>query len=172
MTRIFVSDIKNGMKIISRFVVKGKKMNPFKGKPGYFMTLFLADRTGQIEAKMWEKAEDANLFINPGDLLEIKGSVLEYNGALQVTISSYRVCPDSEFNPADFLPSSPRDTAEMLVELKGLVDSIKNNYLKKLLTSFFEDEDWLRGFCIAPAAKANHQAYLGGLLEHTLNVSR
>ncbi|MFZ5643435.1 MAG: 3'-5' exoribonuclease YhaM family protein [Bacillota bacterium] len=172
MSRISISDIKSGMKLVSRFIIKGKKLTPFKGKQGHFLTLTLGDGTGQVEAKVWEKAEEANGLVNAGDLVEIKGSVLEYNGALQINIVNMRVCPESEFDPREFLPSSPRDVGEMLAELTGMIDSIENVHLKSLLLNFFNDKDWERDFCVAPAAKANHQAYLGGLLEHTLNISR
>ncbi|KJS01578.1 MAG: hypothetical protein VR68_04730 [Peptococcaceae bacterium BRH_c4a] len=172
MSRVNVADIKSGMKFVSKFILKGKRLNPYKGKPGHFLTLFLGDSTGQVEAKIWEKAEDAFVMINTGDLLEIKGNANEYNGAIQINISSYRVCSENEYNPRDFLPSSPRDTGEMLAELRGMVDSVKNRHLRKLLLCFFEDEKWVADFCTIPAAKANHQAYLGGLLEHTLNVAR
>ncbi|HBV96408.1 MAG: hypothetical protein JL50_14195 [Peptococcaceae bacterium BICA1-7] len=172
MARVNVCDIKNGMKIVSKYVVNDKKLISFKGKPGHFLALILADSTGRIEGKIWERAEDGNALINTGDLLEIKGGVIEYNGVLQVNIGTYRVCPEGEFDPREFLPSSSRDTGEMLAEIKGLIDSIENFHLKSLLLSFFDDMEWVREFCSVPAAKANHQAYLGGLLEHTLNVAR
>jgi 3'-5' exoribonuclease len=172
MVRVKVCDMKNGMKIVSKFIINDKKLIPFKGKPGHFLTLILADSTGRVEAKIWERAEDANALINTGDLLEIKGNVIEYNGSLQVNIATFRVCGHSEFDPREFLPTSPRDTGEMLAEIRGLIDSIENRHLKGLLLSFFDDGEWIREFCAAPAAKANHQAYLGGLLEHTLNVAR
>ncbi|MCL5058431.1 MAG: HD domain-containing protein [Actinobacteria bacterium] len=172
MARVNVSDIKSGIKIISKFIINDKKLIPFKGKPGHFLTLIMADSTGRVEGKIWERAEDANGLINSGDLLEIKGSVIEYNGVLQVNIANFRVCPDSEFDPREFLPTSSRDTGEMLEEIRGMIDSIENFHLKSLLLSFFDDGEWVREFCAVPAAKANHQAHLGGLLEHTLNVAR
>lgn len=172
MARVNACDIKNGMKIVSKYIINDKKLIPFKGKPGHFLTLILADSTGRVEGKIWERAEDANALINTGDLLEIKGSVIEYNGLLQVNIGTFRVCPDSEFDPREFLPTSLRDTGEMLAEIRGMIDSIENLNLKRLLLSFFDDGEWVREFCAVPAAKANHQAYLGGLLEHTLNVAR
>lgn len=172
MSRVSVADLRNGMKLVSRFIVRVKRLTPYKGKPGHFLSLTLGDSTGQVEAKVWERAEEAHNAVNVGDLLEIRGDVREYNSMLQVNIGSYRVCPESEYNPRDFLPTSPADTAEMLAELEGMVDSIQNSYLRDLLLGFFRDSRWRDRFCTVPAAKANHQAYLGGLLEHTLNVAR
>ncbi|MFZ5634942.1 MAG: 3'-5' exoribonuclease YhaM family protein [Bacillota bacterium] len=172
MTRVKVTDLRSGMKLISSFIINAKRLTPYKGRPGHFLTLTLGDSTGQVEAKIWEKAEEAHSSLNIGDLLEVRGDAREYNGALQLNITSYRVCSESEFNPGDFLPSSPVDTAGMLAELRGMIDSINNLHLRALLLSFFDDGEWRRRFCAAPAAKANHQAYLGGLLEHTLNLAR
>lgn len=172
MARITVAELRSGMKLASSFIVRGKRLNPYKGKPGHFLSLTLGDSTGQVEAKVWERAEEAHSALNVGDLLEVRGDVREYNSLLQVNIGSYRVCPESEFDPREFLPSSPADTSVMMSELEGMVDSIQNSHLKNLLLNFFNDGEWRERFITVPAAKANHQAYLGGLLEHTLNVAR
>lgn len=172
MSRVRVADLKSGMKLISRFIIKDKRLTPYKGKPGHFLTVTLADSSGEVDAKIWEKAEEAHSSFNIGDLIEIKGDTREYNNNLQVNIGSYRICPESEFNPREYLPTSPRDIEEMLAELMGLMETITNKYLKGLLYSFFQDRNWLDRFCTSPAAKLNHQAYLGGLLEHTLNLAK
>ncbi|MCL6612963.1 MAG: HD domain-containing protein [Peptococcaceae bacterium] len=172
MARVAVADLKNGMRLASSFVVKSKRLTPYKGKPGNFLSLILGDSSGQVEAKIWERGDEANSAINAGDVLEIKGEVREFNGSLQVYIGSYRVCRESEFDPREFLPVAPGDTKQMLNELKGMIDSVENAHLRALLFDFFNDGEWRERFCTVPAAKANHQAYLGGLLEHTLNVAR
>lgn len=172
MQRISIADIKNGARVASRFILRGKRLSQYKGKPGHFLTLLLADSTGQVEAKIWEKAEDAHALIKAGDLLEIKGVATEYNGSIQINISYYRVCDEKEYNPRDFLPTCPRDTGEMLADLRAVIDTVRSRPLKALLLSFFNDEKWVSHFCLTPAAKANHQAYLGGLLEHTLNLAK
>jgi len=172
LARIDAADLKNGMKVVSSYIVKSKKLIPYKNKPGHFMNITLADSTGQVEAKVWDNAEDAFGIINAGDLLEVNGDVRDYNGAPQLNINSFRQCSDDEFSPESFLPATPKNIAEMLAELQGFMDSIQNRHLRNLLRSFFDDRQWVDMFCTAPAAKANHQAYLGGLLEHTLNVAR
>jgi 3'-5' exoribonuclease len=172
MVRIAVADIKAGKKIASTFVVKNKKSIYFREKPGYFLSLLLGDKTGNIEAKIWDKAEDYNKNISVGDLVAVNGDVKEFNGNPQLTIHTLKVCSDADFDPADFLPASPLDAGEMLAELKILADSVQEENLQKLLNSFFHDKQWLKMFVLAPAAKINHQAYLGGLLEHTLNVAK
>jgi len=172
LARVRVTDLRNGMKLVSSFVVRAKRLTPYKGKPGNFLSLTLGDSSGQVEAKIWERADEAHGAFNVGDQLEIKGDVREFNGALQVYIATYRVCREDEYNPREFLPSSAEDPGRMLSDLIGMVDTIGNSHLRALLMSFFDDRDWRDRFCAAPAAKANHQAYLAGLLEHTLNVAR
>ncbi len=172
MARMSVSELRSGMRLASRYIVRGKKLTPYKGRPGCFLSLTLGDSTGQVEAKVWERAEEASGAISVGDVLEVKGEVKEYNSLLQVNIGSYRVCSETEFDPREFLPSSPLSVTDMMAELEGIVDSIRNPHLKDLLAHFLGDPNWRDRFTVAPAAKVNHQAYLGGLLEHTLNVAR
>lgn len=172
MVRVTVADIKPGKKITSSYVVKSKKTIYFREKPGYFLSLLLGDRTGQVEAKIWDKAEDYNKILFVGDLVAVTGEVREFNGNVQLNIHSLRVCSDENFDPQDFIPSAAGDIGEMLAEIKGLADSVQDENLKALLDSFFSDQQWLKLFISAPAAKMNHQAYLGGLLEHSLNVAK
>ncbi len=172
MDRVKVKDIKNGTKMASKFMVISKRLTPFKGKTGNFLTLVLGDSSGQMEAKIWDRADEASGSIRVGDLLEVKAEVRDYNGSLQLNVLAYRVCPDEEYSSKEFLPVSPRNIGEMLAELTEIIDSIQNPHLKKLLFSFFNDEQWLKRFTTAPAAKINHQAYLGGLLEHSLNITK
>lgn len=172
VARVSVADIRNGMKLFSSYIIKSKKLTPYRGKPGSFLSLTLGDSTGQVEAKVWDRAEETHGLLSNGDLLEVKGEVREFNGSLQVYIGSYRVCGEEEYNPREFLPTAPGSIDQMLSDLRGIIDSIGNTHLKGLLLSFFGDDAWVERFCTAPAAKSNHQAYLGGLLEHTLNVAR
>ncbi|KJS14831.1 MAG: hypothetical protein VR69_16305 [Peptococcaceae bacterium BRH_c4b] len=172
MERVAVAEIKAGKKITSSFVIKNKRAIYFREKPGYFLSLLVGDKTGHIEAKIWDKAEEHNKNLSVGDLIAVNGEVKEFNGNLQLTIHTLKICADADFDPGDFLPSSPLEAGEMLAELRGLADSVQEDNLKKLLNSFFNDKQWLKMFVQAPAAKINHQAYLGGLLEHTLNVAK
>lgn len=172
MVRIRVGDLKNGMKMASRYIIRAKRLLPYKGKPGHFLSLTLGDNSGQVEAKVWDRAEEAFHSLNMGDLIEIRGDVREFNGALQINIFSHRVCAEDEYDPKEYLPVSPHAIDQMLSELRGMIDSVEDKHFKLLLLSFFDDSEWVRCFCTVPAAKANHQAYLGGLLEHTLNIAR
>lgn len=155
----------------STFLVKAKYLRSFKERQGEYLTLVLGDHTGQILGKVWEKAVETDGLCAPGDVVAVTGHVTEYKGAPEIRLTSLRVLAESEFDLWEFLPVTPRNTQEMFARLQELVEDIANPYLKKLLDHLFADPDRSKGFTTAPAAKANHQAYLGGLLEHTLNVA-
>jgi len=170
MGRICAAEIELGQQISSTYLVKSKRLGSFREREGHFMSLVLGDRTGEVQAVLWEGAEDVYPGISQGDLVLVSGLVREYSGALQINLDSISVYDGDDFDPADFLPVSPRCPEEMLQELMLIIDSVENPYLHKLLDLFFSDSQWVETFKKAPAAKKNHQAYLGGLLEHTLKV--
>jgi len=135
------------------------------------MTLLLGDRTGEVQAILWEGAEEKYPLLAQGDLVSVSGRVREYAGTLQINLDHISVYEDKDFDPADFLPVSSYNREEMLQALKQIIEGVKNPSLRELLDRFFLDNAWLKAFATAPAAKKNHQAYLGGLLEHTLKVT-
>lgn len=171
MERVSAAELKVGDRIETAFQVKDKRLVNFRGREGYFLVFVLGDRTGEVNAVLWEGAEEVYPAIVPGDIVRVKGLVKEYAGSPQVELSNIKPCPVGEFNPAEFLPTSPRQPEKMLQELTALMDTVKNLHLRRLLDRFFSDSKWRDAFIKAPAAKKNHQAYLGGLLEHTLQVT-
>ncbi|TDA70645.1 MAG: HD domain-containing protein [Clostridia bacterium] len=171
MPRVSVERLKAGSEVTSIFLVKAKYLRSFKERKGEYLTIVLGDSTGQIVAKVWEKALETDGICSPGDVVAVTGSVTEYKGALEIHLTSLRVLAEGEFDPREFLPASPREVHEMFTRLQELMQEITNPHLKKLLDHLFADQERVRAFITAPAAKANHQAYLGGLLEHTLNVA-
>lgn len=171
MKRINAAEIKAGHKIESTFMIRSKRLVSFRERPGYFLTLVLGDRTGQVDAVLWEGAEEFNRQCRKGDIVAISGEVREYGGTLQINLNTISICREDDFAAADFLPVTPRDRSEMYNSLKELAKKVNNVHLRNLLWEFFNDRVWEENFKSAPAAKLHHQAYLGGLLEHTLNVA-
>ncbi len=171
MERCYVSQFKKGQMVEGFFLVREKILSKTKtGNP--YLSLRLADRTGEIEARIWEKAADFGSLFEREDFVKVQGEVDEFQGILQLRISRLRKAADGETNPEDFLPRTARDIESMFSELREIASGIQNPYLHRLLDSFFEDEDFVRKFKAAPAAKAMHHVYVGGLLEHTLSVIR
>jgi 3'-5' exoribonuclease len=157
--------------IVSSFVVTTKQVKPKKsGEP--YLALTLADRCGQIEAKMWDNVEDAIDVFEQDDFLKIKGLLNRYKNRFQLTIHKLRKLGDSEVDFADYLPKSPNDLDELWRALAGFIDSFQDPFLKTLVRDFMGDPEIASAYRSAPAAKTLHHAYIGGLLEHVLSLFR
>ena len=135
--------------------------------------MILQDKTGTIDAKVWEPNNPGIGNYNTLDYIEVHGDVNNFQGNLQVSIKRIRVCREEEYNPADYLPVSEKDISVMFKELKEFIQSIRNPWLKQLLEAFFvRDEAFAKAFCYSSAAKTVHHGFVGGLLEHTLSVTK
>lgn len=170
MQKKYVSELEVGQPVYNVFQVRRKELIPFKEKPGKFLSLSLGDKTGEIEAKVWDNAEELGAGFNTADFVLVKGTVTTYNQRLQLTLEAIKKVTVKEADLVHFLPGSPREVTEMWDRLQQKIAQITNPYLVKLIQQVFADEELTKRFCRAPAAKSHHQAYLGGLLEHTLNV--
>lgn len=167
-SHFWVKDIRGNERIKCRYLVKRKTLGTTrKGEP--FLSLTLADRTGDLEAKVWEKASEFSLLFQEGDVVEVEGYANTYREQVQLTVSAVAASAE-EVDPAIFLEASPRDPSKMMGDLRGILRGIKNPHLRTLVESFLTDRDFLKAFRRAPAAKNFHHNYLSGLLEHTLSV--
>ena len=133
----------------------------------------LQDKTGTIDAKIWDPNSMGIGDYDALDYIEVYGEVTSFQGANQINVKRLRRCQEGEYDPANYLPVSKKDIDQMMHELTKLIDSIENTYLKALLQSFFvEDEDFVKAFRNSSAAKTVHHGFVGGLLEHTLSVTK
>lgn len=136
------------------------------GKP--YGSLRLADCSGEVEAKLWDQAEELLAGLEPGAAVRVTGRVDSFNGRRQIVLRSIEAAPEAD--PTLFLPKSPISAAELGERLTKLTLAVKNKHLRRLLKAFFGNEDFRRDFGNAPAAKGAHHAYVHGLLEHTVSV--
>lgn len=168
----FIKDYNEGDRVFDIYLCKHKQTAVTKnGKP--YENVILQDKTGTIDAKIWEPNSAGINDFDKFDYVEIYGDVSNFQGSLQVSIKRARVCSEGEYQPADYLPVSSRDINEMYGELVGYISSIKNTYIKQLLESFFvQDEEFSKVFRSSSAAKVVHHGFVGGLLEHTVNVTK
>ena len=168
----YIRDYKEGDRMFDIYLCKHKQSAVTKnGKP--YETVILQDKTGTIDAKVWDPNNAGISEFDTLDYIEVYGDVNSFQGALQVNVKRIRVCHEGEYDPADYLPVSKKNIDEMYKELLGLIGRTENEYLKKLLESFFvEDEAFIRAFRTSSAAKTVHHGFVGGLLEHTLSVVR
>ena len=171
MGKIFVSSIKDRDQVESVFLVKDKIAAMAKnGKP--YMNLRLMDRSGEIEAKVWDNVEELAANFDKDDFIAVRGKATVYLGKMQLVVSELKPIPESQVELGDFLPMTGRDIAEMEGELGALIATIRDKHLRLLMESFLDDRDFMAGYRTAPAAKGMHHVYLGGLLEHSLAVAR
>src|SRR5205809_2605302 len=157
--------------ITSTFVVTTKQVKPKKsGEP--YLALTLADRCGQIEAKMWDNVEDALDIFEQDDFLKIKGLLNKYKNRFQITIHKLRRMADSEVAFADYLPKTTKNIDDLWQTVGEFVASFENPYLKALVQAFMSDAEIAAAYRSAPAAKTLHHAYIGGLLDHVVSLFR
>ena len=157
--------------IVSSFVVVSKQVKPKKsGEP--YLALTLCDRTGQIEAKMWDNVEDFLDAFEQDDFLKVKALLNRYKNRFQLTIHKLRRLGDSEIDFADYLPKTNKDIGELWRTLAEFVASFKDPHLKALLEAFMSDSTIAEAYRTAPAAKTLHHAYIGGLLDHVVSLFR
>ena len=169
MAKIFIGELKKGQSVESIFLAREKVLTKTKsGNP--YLALRLADRTGEIDGRVWDSAMDYLPLFEADDFIKVRAEVDEFQGTLQLRILKLRKCHEAEIQLDDFLPKTPRNTEEMWAELGKIAFQVRHPFLRKLLEAFFADEGFVKKFKLAPAAKAVHHVYLGGLLEHTLSV--
>ena len=168
----YIKDLREGETLSGIYLCKHKQAAVTKnGKP--YENVILQDKTGTIDAKVWEPNSQGIDDYDDLDYIDIYGDVTSFNGMLQVSLKRIRVCREGEYNPADYLPVSSKDINEMYQELVGLIKSIKSDSYRQLLENLFvKDESFAKAFRMSSAAKSVHHGFVGGLLEHTLSVTK
>src|SRR5881392_780231 len=157
--------------ITSSFVVVSKQIKPKKtGEP--YLALTLGDRSGQLEAKMWDNVEEVLDAFEQDDFLKIKGLINKYKNRFQLTVHKLRKLGDSEIDFADYLPKTTKDIDGLWQTLTGFISSFQNAHLKSLVQAFMADPEIAAAYRNAPAAKTLHHAYIGGLLDHVVSLFR
>lgn len=168
----FLADYKEGDRVYDIYLCKHRTSAVTKtGKP--YDTVILQDKTGTLEGKIWEPNNAGIAEFDDLDYIEVYGEVTSFNGARQISVKRVRRCEEGEYDPADYLPISKKNIDEMYSQLLHLVDSIGNTHLQSLLKEFFiNDEAFVQAFRRSSAAKSVHHGFVGGLLEHTLSVTK
>ncbi len=166
----FVAQILTGEKVDDIFILCGKSVSHKRDGTAY-LTLALADKSGQIKGIAWDNVESIARCADPGDYVAVDAAAGEYRGAVQLVIRSMQRVSDEAVFAGDYLPASSRNVDQMFERLKALTDRMASAPLQALMDAFWTDSAFVRRFKQAPAAKKMHHAYLGGLLEHTLSMA-
>jgi 3'-5' exoribonuclease len=164
-----VKDLTSEQAITGFFLVHEKEVrNTNAGKP--YLRMELGDRSGSIEARMWDQFEALAKDISRDDFVKVQARVEIYRNKPQLSLQQFRLAKPEEIDLADFLPHTPYNVDEMYRELLGYAEGMKNPWLKKLVTKVVSDPQIAPRYRKAPAAKVMHHAYLGGLLEHVVGL--
>ncbi len=155
--------------ITSLFVVAAKQVKSKKSGELY-LSLILADRSGQLQANMWDNVNDAISAFDQDDFVKVKGVIHKYNGRWQLTIHKMRKLSEAEVDYADYLPKTSKDVEQLWRTVLDYVESFENPWLKALLQEFLCDEAIVAAYKTAPAAKSLHHAFVGGLLDHVVSL--
>ncbi len=168
----YINELKEGDRLNAIYLCKQKTSAVTKnGKP--YENVVLQDKTGTLDGKIWDPNSNGIDDFDALDYVEIVGDVTSFAGALQVSIKRARKAYEDEYNPADYLPVSENSTEDMYTQLLGYVDSVQNVYLHTLLDKFFRgDAEFIKSFQEHSAAKTVHHGFIGGLLQHTLSVTK
>jgi 3'-5' exoribonuclease len=169
MKTSFVTDLGTEQSISSFFLVHEKEIrNTREGKA--YLRLELGDRSGTIEARMWDQFDAAVKDINRDDFVKVQARVEIYRNKPQLSLQQLRLAKPEEIDLADFLPHTKEDVGKLYAQLLEYANSIANPWLKKLVTGIVSDPAIAARYKRAPAAKVMHHAYLGGLLEHVISL--
>ncbi len=169
----WIEDLEIGDHFVGYYLAVDARLERFRDpERGHFLRLRLVDRTGSLEARVWEEAEEAAALLETPRVIKVEGEVESFQGQRQVRILRYRAARQDEVLLEDFIRTTRRDRAAMLAALDEAVASIENPHLAALLRAFYDDPDFRARLMEAPAAKRIHHAYRGGLLEHLYEVLR
>lgn len=171
LKKTYIEDIRERDPINSVFLVRDKNMAMAKnGKP--YMNLKLMDRSGEVDGRIWDRVDELTTQFDKDDFVHVRGKANLFMGKMQFIINTIERIDEHQVELGDFLPVSAYAPQEMLAELREIIAHITDPDYRRLLEAFSADDEFIRLFLKAPAAKSMHHVYLGGLLEHSLCVAR
>lgn len=169
MRRLYLRDCVSGDVVEDVYVLTGKQFSATTtGK--FFIKAFISDRTSQITARMWNATRDIFNAMPDSGFLKVRGRVENYQNNLQFIIEQMWPAKEGTFEIADLVPHTTKNIDQMCKKLHEMIESINNRHIAAILQVYLDDNELMTAFCKAPAAMSMHHAFLGGLLEHTLNA--
>ena len=168
----YIDTFREGMHIADVYLCKNKQIALTKNGKEYG-NLVMQDKTGTIDAKIWDLGSPGVGGFETMDYVHVEADVTLFQSSFQLNVRRIRRAQEGEYVEADYLPVSKKDIKKMYEELLGYIRSVKNPYLQKLLSGYFvENAAFAKAFQFHSAAKTVHHGFVGGLLEHTLSVTK
>jgi 3'-5' exoribonuclease len=169
MKSLYAADIHENQPVDSLFLVSSKNQGVTKGGNSY-LVLKLLDRSGEIEGRVWDRADDLSRGFDRNDFVRVRGQATLYQGKVQIRVQDVMRVEEQTVAAEDFLPKSPFDPDTMLGEMQSILRGMKNPHLLALAEACLADQELMELLKRAPGAKTIHHPYLSGLLEHTLSL--
>lgn len=170
MKQVWINELEPGTDIKEKFVVRKIEVREYSGRK--YLSLEFGDKSGRVGGVCWEGAEEFNRAIKAGNVVLVEGNVGTYRELPQINVTSMSKLASKDYDPLDYLPRGKHDPNHLIKEIDSIIDDVSDIHYKSLLTEVFNDGILRRQFVFAPAAKLWHHSYVGGLAEHTLNVTR
>ena len=165
----YIETLREGMHTSDIYLCKNKQIALTKSGKEYG-NLLLQDKTGTIDGKIWDLHSPGVSAFETMDYVQVEAAVTLFQGSFQLNIKRIRKAAAGEYREVDYLPVSKKDINKMYQELMGYVRTLQDPYLSQLALGFFGDQKFAKAFSFHSAAKTVHHGFVGGLLEHTLNV--
>ncbi|MBS0210172.1 MAG: HD domain-containing protein [Planctomycetes bacterium] len=169
MARRNVKELGHQDSIDQIFLAAQKQLRPNRNG-NLYLQVELSDRTGSISGRMWNATEADYRGFEDGEFVRVEGATQLYQGAIQLIFTNICRAREQEVDPADFMPLTPAEIDRMAVEVAKILRSLGNPALRNLAECFLTDAEFMSRFTRAPAGVKNHHAYIGGLLEHVLQL--
>lgn len=166
---VFIKDLPDCGEVTFLAAVVNKELRP-KRNGGVFLSFRLADRTGDVDAKVWDEPEATAKLFECCEVVKVRGVVEQYNGRPQLIVGRIRRCEPNEYDAGDFYAASKRGSEEMFGELGSFIAMVRDERLRQLLDSIALDPEMSPKLKSAPAALKIHHAFRSGLLEHILSL--
>jgi len=165
----FITELGEREHLDQVFLVSDKQLRPNRNG-NLYLCMQLADRTGSVNAMMWNANEAVYRRFDNGDYVQVQGNTQHHNGALQIIVNKIDRADLGTYEEEDFVQLAPKEIDGLAGHLAEMLRGMRDEGLTGLAECFLMDEAFMEAFSSAPAGMKNHHAYQGGLLEHTVNV--
>ncbi len=163
-----ISDLKAGEKTDGFYLIKSFDVKKTTNGKQY-IDIDLVDKTGEINAKIWEYSEEKEALVAGSSIVKVRGEVLEWNGSKQLKVNKIRPASEKDsVKISELIPSAPVDKEEMFNEVKLYINKIKDTEIRMLVDTIISK--YSSKLYYYPAAKKNHHSYMGGLLYHMMRM--
>jgi 3'-5' exoribonuclease len=170
MKSIFIADLRPEQPVQEMFLVRARETRSSSKSNASWLQLVLVDRSGSIDAKMWDNFDAAARIAEPQRVIRIHGRTKLYQNRLEMTVERVTPVADSDFTLADFVAHTRENVDDLFARLSAEIHGIANPWLRKLGESVLNDPEIAQKLKCAPAAMTMHHAYVGGLLEHIVSL--